>query len=108
MTVFQPHRYSRTLQCYDGFVNAFGETDILLMTDLYAAGEDPLSGVSAESLARDISKGPSPPGEVRFVGDLKSAGRAAQALFQSGDLLLCLGAGSISKLADDLKSHYER
>ena len=56
VTVFQPHRYTRTLHCRDGFLSAFRNTDELWVTDIYAAGEDPIPGVDSRSLVQDIQK----------------------------------------------------
>lgn len=102
VTVFQPHRYSRTLHCREGFLAAFQNTDVLLLTDIYAAGEDPIDGVSAQNLAEEIRRLAPASQEVVYVGDLKGAKDAVLSRFKPGDLVLCLGAGSITRLPDQL------
>ncbi|MCM2277649.1 MAG: UDP-N-acetylmuramate--L-alanine ligase [Oligoflexia bacterium] len=102
ITVFQPHRYSRTLHCREGFLSAFGGTDVLLITDIYAAGEEPIDGVSGPSLASEIARTQGAGREVRFVGDLAGARDAVLERFRDGDLVLCLGAGSITRLPEGL------
>jgi UDP-N-acetylmuramate--alanine ligase len=100
ITIFQPHRYSRTLHCQEEFLTAFADSDVLWMTDIYAAGEDPIPGVTAESLVAGIQKsGARSPSQIRYIGALTAAHDAALAGFTDGDLILCLGAGSITSLA---------
>jgi UDP-N-acetylmuramate--alanine ligase len=101
LTVFQPHRYSRTLHCRDGFLAAFRNSDLVLITDIYAAGEDPIDGVDAATLAAAIGRA-SPAQEVRHVGNLESAHTAVLEAMRNGDLILCCGAGTITKLPDQL------
>jgi UDP-N-acetylmuramate--alanine ligase len=101
VTVFQPHRYTRTLHCRDGFLSAFHQSDVLLVTDIYAAGEDPIDGVDARALAEDIRR-VNGKGEVAYAGDLNGALAEVRARMRDGDLVLCLGAGTITRLPDDL------
>ena len=101
VAVFQPHRYTRTLHCRDGFLGAFGGADVLYMTDIYPAGEEPIAGVSAEALVRDIGLR-SPGKSVHYAGDLATARGRVLADFRPGDLVLCLGAGSITRLPEEL------
>ncbi len=104
IAVFQPHRYSRTLNCRDGFLRAFHRADVVLITDIHAAGEEPIEGVSSEALVDEMSR-VSPPGQrVRHVGSLDSARNEVLAVFSPGDLVLCLGAGSITRLPEMLTS----
>jgi len=102
MIIFQPHRYSRTLHCRDGFLSAFNHGDVVLLTDIYAAGEEPIDGVTAEELVRDIQKVAHPNQEIVHVGDMESAKKAILTRMMDGDLVLCLGAGSITKLPEQL------
>jgi UDP-N-acetylmuramate--alanine ligase len=102
VTVFQPHRYSRTLHCRFGFFTAFRDTDTLLLTDIYSAGEDPIEGISGESLAGDIKKFALPAQEIVFVGGVDEAKRHVLEKFERDVMVLCLGAGSITKLPDHL------
>ncbi|MDR3605980.1 MAG: UDP-N-acetylmuramate--L-alanine ligase [Oligoflexia bacterium] len=102
ITIFQPHRYSRTLHCKDEFLSAFTDTDVLWMTDIYSAGEDPIPGVTAEALVASIRAQAGAPSEVTYVKDLAAAKASALEKFSDGDMILCLGAGSITKLAEQL------
>jgi UDP-N-acetylmuramate--alanine ligase len=102
VTVFQPHRYSRTLHCHDGFLTAFRHSDRVLITDIYAAGEDPIEGVSAQALAEAVQR-VAPQGQgVQYAGSLENACREVVRALLPGDLVLCLGAGTITRLPDQL------
>lgn len=93
VTFFQPHRYSRTQDCYDDFVKAFDDTDVLFVADIYPAGEEPIPGISSEKLAEDIrSHGHR---SVEFIGDVKTAAEKLAKKVQPGDLFLTMGAGSV-------------
>ncbi len=98
VTVFQPHRYSRTHLVWDQFVDCFGETDKLFICDIYAAGEDPIKNVSGERLAAEVAKSKSKPSFVEHLPN--SADRLARVRsdLKSGDILVTLGAGDIWKL----------
>ncbi len=102
ITVFQPHRYSRTLHCQTEFTHAFQDTDILLLTDIYSAGEDPIPGVTGEFLAKQIARATSSSRKVEYVGSLENASKRVHELLAEGDLVICLGAGSITRLPDQL------
>jgi UDP-N-acetylmuramate--alanine ligase len=99
--VFQPHRYSRTLHCHDGFLNAFHAADRVLLTDIYAAGEDPVQGVTSEALAKDIAQ-VLEHRQVQYVGELAQAKEVVLSHFEPGELVLCFGAGSITRLPEML------
>ena len=92
--VFQPHRYTRTRDLMDEFCNAFTGADTVFVLPIYAASEEPIPGVTAESLAENIE------GDcIHFVPDFPAAIAAAVAAAGEGDLILTLGAGSVSQLA---------
>jgi len=95
--VFQPHRYSRTLDLLDEFAGAFGDADTVIVLPIYAASEEPIPGVTAESLAALI-KGP----RVEFKPDFAAAVQAIMIQAGEGDLILTLGAGSVSQLAQQI------
>ena len=101
LTVFQPHRYSRTLHCHEEFMGAFEGTHLLRIADIYSAGEAPIPGITAESLAQDIAEH-APTIQVRACGGIPGLAQKILAEIQDGDLILCLGAGSITKLAEEL------
>ena len=95
--VFQPHRFSRTLDLLDQFVGAFRDADTVIVLPIYAASEEPIPGVTAERLAARI-EGP----QVQFAPDFPAAIAAVAAQAQEGDLILTLGAGSVSQLGPQI------
>jgi UDP-N-acetylmuramate--alanine ligase len=95
--VFQPHRYTRTRDLLDQFRGAFADADTVIVLPIYAASEQPIPGVTAELLASHI-EGP----QVRFIPEFPVAVVAAAAQAKEGDLVLTLGAGSVSQLAPQI------
>jgi UDP-N-acetylmuramate--alanine ligase len=100
--VFQPHRFSRTSDLMEEFSAAFGDADTVILLPIYAASEEPIPGVTAESLAGRI-KGP----HVEFAPDFAAAVAAASAAASEGDLIFTLGAGSVSQLAPQILAALE-
>ncbi len=100
VTFFQPHRYSRTQDCYDDFVRAFDDADVVFVADIYPAGESPIPGISSEKLAEDIRQH----GHkcVEFIGDVKTAAEKIAPKLQDGDLFLTLGAGNVYSAGEQL------
>ncbi len=94
VVLFQPHRYTRTRLLFDEFLRAFGDADRVLITDIYAASEPPLEGVTAAALADAIAAAGHP--GVRYAGPLRDAIRLAAGELREGDLLLTLGAGDVT------------
>ena len=94
MLAFQPHRYTRTRDCFEDFVRVMGLADVVLLSEVYAAGESPLVAADGRALARALRVA----GKVEpvFVDDIQAMAAAAMANAQPGDVLLCMGAGSIS------------
>ncbi|MEZ8142593.1 UDP-N-acetylmuramate--L-alanine ligase [Enterovibrio norvegicus FF-33] len=98
--VFQPHRYSRTRDLYDDFANVLENVDVLLMLDVYSAGEAPIAGADGRSLCRTLrGRGKIDP---IFVPDVDSLPAALAAVLQAGDLVLTQGAGDVGKVAKKL------
>ncbi|MGA7832279.1 MAG: UDP-N-acetylmuramate--L-alanine ligase [Terracidiphilus sp.] len=95
--VFQPHRFSRTLDLMDQFTCAFADADTVIVLPIYAASEEALPGVTAERLAAKI-EGPA----VQFSADFPAAVAAVAAQAKEGDLILTLGAGNVSQLAPQI------
>ena len=95
--VFQPHRYTRTLDLLEEFSRAFTDADTVVILPIYAASEEPIPGVTAERLAALI-KSP----EAEFVADFAAAVQAITAHVSEGDLILTFGAGSVSQLAPQI------
>ncbi|MFK7898441.1 MAG: UDP-N-acetylmuramate--L-alanine ligase [Myxococcota bacterium] len=94
--IFQPHRYTRTRDCWDEFVSAFGDADRVVITEIYAASEAPLEGVDGESLANAIRDGGHP--NVSFGGNLDRIVEEWPARFGEDELVLSLGAGDVVTL----------
>jgi UDP-N-acetylmuramate--alanine ligase len=94
--VFQPHRYTRTRDLFEEFGTAFDDADTLLVLEIYPAGEKPIEGVTGETLARHIQqKGKC---EVRYVASFQEAANGAVAQAGENDMILTLGAGSVSQV----------
>src|SRR5712692_4230860 len=94
--IFQPHRYTRTRDLIDDFATAFGDADSLFILDIYAASEKAIDGISGEALAQTIrGKGGR---NAQYVSSFADAVSAAAAVAEDGDMILTLGAGSVSQL----------
>ena len=98
VAVFQPHRYSRTQQLLHEFGPAFAGADRIVLTDIYAAGERPIEGITIDVLAASIRRAVSVPVDV--VMTLEELPQAVATLARSGDLVITLGAGSIGAAGD--------
>ena len=96
IVAFQPHRYSRTAQLLDAFGPALAGADEIVLTDIYAAGEDPLPGITIERLAESIRTGSGRP--VHVVKALNDVVREVLRIVHPGDAVITLGAGSIGTL----------
>ncbi len=100
--LFQPHRFTRTLDLLDDFAGAFTDADTVTVLPIYAASETPIPGLTAEVLAARIT-GP----RVEYAADFAAAISAVTAQARDGDLILTLGAGSVSQLAPQILSALE-
>jgi UDP-N-acetylmuramate--alanine ligase len=100
VVLFQPHRHTRTQHLWDEFCRAFHQADLLLVTDIYSAGEDAIPGVSSEELARAI--GARGHRQALHAGDLKAAAERLLAEARQGDVVLTLGAGNVWQAGEDL------
>ena len=94
--IFQPHRYTRTRDLIEEFTTSFDDADSLFVLDIYAASEKPIEGVNGEILAQRIREKTAKCG--RYVSSAAEAVEAAAAVAQEGDMILTLGAGSVSQL----------
>ena len=103
---FQPHRYSRTRDCFEDFVKVIGAADAVLLSEVYAAGEAPIVAADGRALARALRVA----GKVEpvFVDDIATLPQAIADNARAGDVVLCMGAGSIGavpgKLVELLKA----
>jgi len=105
VVVFQPHRYTRTRDLFDEFAAAFHDADLLVLTEIYAASEPKLPGVEATALADAVRQRGHR--DVRFISDLEAIAPALAPELRAGDLVLTLGAGSITKLGPQLLAALE-
>jgi len=98
--VFQPHRYSRTRDLMDDFATVLSDADVLVLLEVYAAGEDPIAGADGRSMARAVrTRGAVEPVFVEALDDLHAV---LEDLLADGDLLLTMGAGDIGASASTL------
>ncbi len=90
---FQPHRYTRTRDCFAEFVKVLGQADLVLLSEVYAAGEAPIAGADGRALALALRAAGAP--EPLFVADIATMAAHILREVRAGDVLLCMGAGSI-------------
>lgn len=97
---FQPHRYTRTRDCFEDFVKVLSTTDALLLADVYAAGEPPIVAADGRALTRALRVA----GKVEplFVEDINEMPETIRNFAQAGDVVLCMGAGSIGSVPGKL------
>jgi UDP-N-acetylmuramate--alanine ligase len=104
VVAFQPHRYSRTRDLFDDFCEILASADALLLTEVYAAGEELIEGADSRALARGIrARGKVEPVLVHSVAELAGA---LEPMLRDGDLLLTLGAGDIGTAPALLAQHF--
>jgi len=100
VVLFQPHRYTRTHDLMQEFARSFNNADVLFITDIYAASEDPIEGVTSEALTNAIKRFGHK--EVNYIGGLENAATLLRDYVQPGDLVLTLGAGTVNRVSDQL------
>jgi len=103
--VFQPHRYTRTQLLMDDFAAAFGDADTLVVLDIYAAGEPPIEGITADILAQLIKEVSGR--EAHYAASFPDAMQTVVAAAREGDMILTLGAGSVSQLGPQILESLE-
>ncbi len=99
VVLFQPHRYTRTAALHEDFARSFYDADVVLLTDIYAASEDPIEGVTSERLAEEIEKFGHR--NARYIGAIDQGKQALLDVVQPGDLVLTLGAGSVWRAGEE-------
>lgn len=97
VAVFQPHRYTRLQSLWNEFKGAFSNAGRVIVTDVYAASEDPIAGISGENFAKDLA------GSEYLSGDMKSVAKELLPTLKKGDVVIGLGAGTITNLGKELK-----
>ena len=103
--VFQPHRYTRTQSLMNEFVHAFDDADTLFVLDIYAASEAPIEGITGETLAQRIHDAGKQ--ETRYAASFAEAVTAVASAACEGDLILTLGAGSVSQLGPMILEEFQ-
>ena len=92
LLAFQPHRYTRTRDCFEDFVKVIAEADAVLLAEVYAAGEAPIVAADGRTLARALRLAGVEP---VFVDDIVAMPQTIEEYARAGDVVLCMGAGSI-------------
>jgi UDP-N-acetylmuramate--alanine ligase len=90
---FQPHRYTRTRDCFEDFVQVLGQADVVWLTEVYAAGEAPIVAADGRALVRAVRV--SGKDAIQFSQDTEQLAQLISQQAQAGDVVMCMGAGSI-------------
>ncbi|MDR7865851.1 MAG: UDP-N-acetylmuramate--L-alanine ligase [Sporomusaceae bacterium] len=98
--VFQPHRYTRTKFLRQEFGGAFTRADLLILTDIYSAGEAPIPGISGETLKEEVERQTDKP--VTYIADKANIARYLSEIVEPGDLVMTMGAGNIYLSGEEL------
>ena len=106
LCLFQPHRYTRTKLLFNEFCNCFADCDKLILTDIYAASEAPIPGITSEALAEGVRKALGK--EVTYISRLAKAEEYLEAKAEAGDLIMTVGAGDVFKVGEELVRELER
>jgi UDP-N-acetylmuramate--alanine ligase len=105
IVVFQPHRYSRTKELFSDFISSFHDADMVIITEIYPAGEPPVEGINSELLARSVINK-----NVFYIPEFDQVSEFLLTAVKGGDLIITMGAGSISKYPGELsrllKNHF--
>jgi len=106
VAVVQPHRYSRLMELFEDFCVCFNDADAVIVSDVYAAGEDPIDGINRDALIHGLrARGHR---EVLALDDPDELAAMVRRLTAAGDIVICLGAGSITGWANDLPDALRR
>jgi len=100
VVAFQPHRYSRTVHCFDELVRAFNRADVLFLADVYAAGEAPIAGATSDALAAAIRAHGHR--DVTWAGPRSEVAQKIKERLLPGDVVITLGAGDITRVGPEL------
>jgi UDP-N-acetylmuramate--alanine ligase len=100
VVLFQPHRYSRTHDLMEEFARSFNNAVTLFVTDIYAASEEPIEGVTAEALTEAVKRFGHK--DTRYIGSVDNGATTLRDFVQPGDLVLTLGAGTVSRVSEQL------
>ena len=100
VVAFQPHRYTRTRDCFEDFVKVLSEVDVVVLADVYPAGEKPIAGADGRALARAIRLAGR--GELLFCDTVEELPEAIRRVVRDGDVVVTMGAGSVGRVAGEL------
>jgi UDP-N-acetylmuramate--alanine ligase len=100
VTLFQPHRFTRTRDLLDEFARSFYGADVLLIADIYPASEDPIAGINSEVLTERVERFGHR--QVEYIGAVSNGAARLKEIAQPGDLVLTLGAGNVYQAGDEL------
>jgi len=106
VAVFQPHRYTRTADLFREFLSAFNDVDTLIVTDIYAAGEEPIDGISGHALGAAIKEHGHR--DVTYIGNIDDIPAYLKGLLSGGELVITLGAGDVWKVGPSLLKLLEK
>lgn len=98
--VFQPHRYSRTMLLRKEFGSAFTSADLLILTDIYAAGEKAIPGIDGETIKEEVERQTAQ--KVVYIEDKAKIARYLSEIMEAGDLIITMGAGNIYQVGEEL------
>ena len=101
IAVFQPHRFTRLQNLWNEFMGAFSDVNRVVVTDVYAASEDPIDGVNSLAFTNELKEKIDVPCE-NISGDIKEVARKLFPTLKSGDIVIGLGAGTITNLGKEL------
>ena len=104
VAIFQPHRYSRTATFFKEFSACFKHADLVLLTDIYSAGEVNQHNISGQDLAIAVQDNHT---QVIYEPSLKALNEALPSVLQPGDLVLFLGAGNLNQIIPQVISQYQ-
>ena len=103
--VMQPHRYSRLENLFEEFSTSFNDADSVIISDVYAAGEKPIEGYDGQALATAVTKHGH--GDAMYLDDPQKLAQILGGKVKNGDMVICLGAGDITKWAYALPAEFE-
>jgi UDP-N-acetylmuramate--alanine ligase len=105
VAIVQPHRYSRLRDLFNEFCNCFNDADTVIVSDVYAAGEDPIEGIDRDSLIHGLRQHGHR--HVVALDEPKHLAELVKATARTGDYVVCLGAGTITNWANALSQELE-
>lgn len=100
VVIFQPHRYTRTQDLMEDFATSFNNADVVRILDIYAASEQPIEGITAEILTEKIERFGHK--NAKYIGGIETVAEKVVDELQPNDLVITLGAGSITRLSDEI------